>query len=48
MCRYHQLWGCCLGAFGIGILAGAWLGGGFLCNCLGLGLVACGVMILKK
>ncbi len=48
MCRFHQLWGCVLIAFGLGILFGAWLEGGFLCTCFGLGLGCSGLMLLRK
>lgn len=48
MCRYHQLWGCCLIAFGAGILLGAWLEGEFLRNCLGICLTAAGIMLIRR
>ena len=47
MCRYHQLWGSALIAFGGGILLGAWLEGGFLCNCLGIGLMLLGFYFFR-
>ncbi len=48
MCRYNQLWGCALIAFGIGVLIGALLEGGFLCNCFGIGLAVLGLVVMKK
>lgn len=48
MCRFHQLWGCAISAFGLGILVGIWLGGGFLCCCLGAGLIIAGILVLKN
>lgn len=48
MCRYHQLWGGVLAAFGFGVLVGAWLEGGFLCSCFALGLIAAGIFLLRK
>lgn len=48
MCRYKQLWGFAVAAFGLGLLTGAWLDGGFLCSCLGIGLIVAGVALVKK
>ena len=48
MCRQNQLWGCCLMAFGFGILIGLWLESGFLCVCLGFALMICGVCITRR
>lgn len=48
MCRQNQLWGCMLIAFGVGILIGLWLEGGFLCGCLGLGLLVLGLCVARK
>lgn len=48
MCRYKQLWGFAVAAFGLGLLTGAWLDGGFLCSCFGIGLIVAGVALGKK
>ena len=48
MCRHNQLWGCCAIAFGLGVLIGMMLEGGFLCGCLGLGLVIFGFCVLIR
>lgn len=48
MCRYKQLWGFVAGAFGLGILTGVWLEGGFLCICFGIGLIIAGIAMIKK
>lgn len=48
MCRYNQLWGGILIAFGIGVLVGTWLEGGFLCNCFGIGLAITGFVVTRK
>ena len=48
MCRYNQLWGCVMMAFGLGILIGTWLEGGFLCHCFGFGVIVVGVGVMKK
>ena len=48
MCRYKQLWGFAIGAFGLGILTGAWLEGGFLCSCFGVGLIIAGITLVRK
>lgn len=48
MCRYKQLWGFSLAAFGTGILLGAWLESSFLCICFGIGLIIAGIFLLKK
>ena len=48
MCRYNQLWGFAIGAFGLGILTGIWLEGGFLCVCLGLALFSGGILLYRK
>jgi len=45
MCRQNQLIGCALLAFGIGLLIGLWLEGGFLPGCIGLGLLVCGIAV---
>lgn len=48
MCRYRQLWGFAAAAFGLGILVGAWLEGGFLCTCFGVALIIVGIGFIKK
>lgn len=48
MCRYHQLWGCIVMAFGIGVLIGLWIEGGFLAHCFGFSLIIVGVAVAKK
>ena len=35
-------------AFGLGLLAGCWLESEFVRNCIGVGLIACGVLILQR
>lgn len=48
MCRQNQLLGCALMAFGVGVLIGMWLEGGFLSICLGFGLLICGFCVIRK
>ncbi len=48
MCRRNQLLGCVLLAFGLGTLFGYWLGQGFLCMCIGCGMLALGFCVLKR
>jgi len=48
MCRHNILFGCILGAFGLGLLVGNWAGGGFLFHCLGFGLLLTGCLLLRK
>lgn len=48
MCRQHKLWGSVLIAFGVGILVGTWLEGGFLCNCFAVGVMLLGLGIMGK
>ena len=48
MCRHNQLWGCILIAFGLGILVGTWLEGGFFCSCFALGLAILGLCTMRK
>lgn len=43
MYRQNRLYGCSLVTFGIGVLVGIWLKGGFWAHCFGLGLVFLGV-----
>ena len=48
MCRQNQLWGCALMAFGVGVLTGMLLESGFLCGCLGLGLMVLGFCVMRR
>lgn len=48
MCRHNQLWGCALIAFGIGVLIGLWVEGGFLAHCLGFGVIVIGCSVMRK
>ena len=48
MCRQNQLFGCILLGFGLGMLVGLCLEGGFLCSCLSIGLVIGGFYLLSK
>lgn len=48
MCRQNQLFGCVLLAFGIGLLIGLWIEGGFLAHCFGFGLIVLGCGVGKK
>jgi len=48
MCRQNQMCGFALIAFGLGILIGNWLSGGFLCHCLGIGLVIFGFCVMHR
>lgn len=48
MCRQNQLLGCVLLGFGLGMLVGLCLEGGFLCSCLGVGLIVGGFSMLRK
>lgn len=48
MCRYQQLWGAVMVAFGIGLLVGMWLQGGFLSHCLGFGVIVIGFGVFRR
>lgn len=48
MCRNNQFWGGLIGAFGLGVLIGIWIEGGFLAHCFGFGLIICGFCVGKK
>ena len=48
MCRKNHLQGCCLIAFGLGIVVGHSLKSWFLCTCGGTALAVLGLCILKK
>ncbi len=47
MCRKSMLWGCVLAAFGIGLLIGSWVEGGFLFHCLAFAAVFIGIGMLR-
>lgn len=46
--RRNRVWCAALVGFGLGVLLGARLGGGFLCTCLALGSVALGILLAQK
>ena len=48
MCRRNMLWGIGLLAFGFGLLAGCWVESEFVKVCIGVGLMAVGVLALQK
>lgn len=48
MCRQNQLWGCILAAFGLGVLIGVWIEGGFFAHCFGIGMIFLGCCVLRK
>jgi len=48
MCRRNQMWGCALVAFGLGLLVGMWIEGGFLAHCLGFGIIFFGIAFWGK
>lgn len=48
MCRRNQLLGIALLAFGLGLLVCCWFESGFVRNCLGIGLLAAGILFLQK
>lgn len=48
MCRRNQLLGVWLAGLGIGLLAACFFESGFICCCVGIGLVAAGVCLLQK
>ena len=48
MCRRNHLWGCALMAFGLGVLIGIRIEGGFLINCLWIALIIVGLGMMKK
>ncbi len=48
MCRKNQLQGWAVIAFGIGLLIGTRIGGGFLVGCLGVGIIFFGFSLLLK
>ena len=48
MCRSNQVLGYCLLSFGLGILIGLGLEGGFLSWCLGIGMILAGICGIGK
>lgn len=48
MCRRNLLLGLGLLCFGAGLLAGCWLESEFIRNCIAVGLIAVGVLILQR
>lgn len=48
MCRKNQLCGCALITFGLGLLIGSWLGAGFMCFCIGVGIMVLGCWCSRK
>lgn len=48
MCRQNQLWGCMLLAFGLGMLVGLWIEGGFIAHCFGFGFIILGCSVGRK
>lgn len=48
MCRRNLLLGVGLLSFGAGLLVGCWLDSEFLRYCVGLGLMAVGVLALQR
>ncbi len=48
MCRYQQLWGAVMAAFGLGFLLGMWVTGGFFCHFMGFGAIVIGFGIFRR
>lgn len=48
MCRKNHLWGGLLTAFGVGLLIGIWLEGGFFCHIFSLAMIIAGGLICKS
>ena len=48
MCRQNQLWGCVLIAFGVGVLIGLSLKGGFLSASFAVGTIVLGFCITRR
>ena len=48
MCRRHQLMGCTLLTFGLGLLIGIWVEGGFWAHCLGFAFIIFGFSMARK
>lgn len=48
MCRRNQLLGVLVAGIGVGLLLACLFDSGFFCSCVGIGLIAAGVVILQK
>lgn len=48
MCRRNHLFGCAFLAFGLGLLIGIWIEGGFLAHCFGFFMIFSGCCLWKK
>ncbi len=48
MCRHNQLLGCILLAFGLGVLIGIWINGGFFAHCFGVGMMVLGWFVIRR
>ena len=48
MCRQNQLLGVAILGFGLGMLIGIWLDGGFFGHCFALGMAVCGLCMLRR
>lgn len=48
MCRRNHLCGCALIAFGFGLLIGTCLESGFVCFCIGIGIMGLGFWCMGK
>ena len=48
MCRRNYLHGCCIAAFGVGLLVGHCLDNGFVCFAVGMGLLLLGLGVMRK
>lgn len=48
MCRRNQLLGTAAAAFGLGLLVGGSIDSAFWCACVGIGLMAFGVLWMQK
>ena len=48
MCRKNHLHGCCMLAFGIGLIVGHCLESWFLCCCGGVGLIVLGFCVMRR
>ena len=48
MCRQNHLLGCVLMAFGVGILIGMLMDRGFICGCIGFGMIVLGFFVVRR
>lgn len=48
MCRFNQLWGFSLMAFGLGVWVGLWLEGGIFCTGFGLLMILIGAGMCRS